>query len=459
MELRPDDPAAAKGDEPRLARVDLRAARAAAPAVANDADQRAGAHIVQLDELQGEVVEVLEETSEKPEYRIPAEILAGLGRLGVLDQNCVLVVVGNGGVESALVEGLDHLPEPVGRAGRAIDRSEADDFAVVAEHPFHPVVLLRLRPARPTDRELVDANQDPVILIHELPRFDPEVLERSEEIAHEASHGLSTPHAVRFGELVERHELNIVGEQVATGAEVPLSPGPVDLPQRRDPLAVHCDGTVASLPSRVRARLPAGRHLRGLKNCVLEYYSVRQAILDAALAEFAEKGMGSATVEGVRRRSGASVGSIYHWFDGKEAIVSALYVEGVRDYQRGLLDTLRRNTDAERGIKSLVRHHLRWVERNPDLARFLLATRETDGQELRELNREVFSATANWLQPHVKAGRVRRLPLDLYYMLLIGPSQEFARHWLQDLMRSSIRTAERALAQAAWDALRTQGED
>jgi AcrR family transcriptional regulator len=186
---------------------------------------------------------------------------------------------------------------------------------------------------------------------------------------------------------------------------------------------------------------------------------MKQAILDAALAEFAEKGFISATVEAVRRRSGASVGSIYHWFDGKEGIASALYAEGVRDYQRGFLATLRRNTDAERGIKALVRHHLRWVERNPDLARFLLATSETDSRELPELNREVFSATANWLRPHVKAGRVRRLPLDLYYTLLIGPSQEFARHWLQGRMRSSIRTAERALAQAAWAALRTQGED
>jgi AcrR family transcriptional regulator len=186
---------------------------------------------------------------------------------------------------------------------------------------------------------------------------------------------------------------------------------------------------------------------------------MRQAILEAALAEFAEKGVASATLEGVRRRSGASVGSIYHWFDGKEGIASALYVEAVRDYQRGLLDTLRRNAEAERGIKSLVRHHLRWVERNPDLARFLLASREADGPELRELNREALSTAASWLDPHVQAGRVRRLPLDLYYPLLIGPSQEFARHWLHGRMRSSIRTAERTLAQAAWDALRTQGEN
>jgi AcrR family transcriptional regulator len=186
----------------------------------------------------------------------------------------------------------------------------------------------------------------------------------------------------------------------------------------------------------------------------------RAAILDAALYCFTEKGFTATTIEDVRRRSGASVGSIYHHFANKEQLAGALYVAGLESYHEGLLDALRRHADAdaEAGIRAMVRHHLRWVEANPDLARFLFAGGEAKvilntEATVRELNRVAFSETAAWLETHVKAGRIRRLPTDLYYAILIGPSQEFARHWLHGRMRSSIRQAERALAQAAWNAI------
>jgi AcrR family transcriptional regulator len=182
----------------------------------------------------------------------------------------------------------------------------------------------------------------------------------------------------------------------------------------------------------------------------------RERILDAALSAFTEKGFTAATVDDVRRRSGASVGSIYHHFGGKEELADALYAEALREYQRGFTAVLRRSRHAERGVKGLVRHHLRWVAANPDKARFLLRGRPRT-QEIVELNREVFAATEQWLRWRVAAGELRELPLDIYHAILMGPAQEFCRHWLEGRTRSSVAQAERALAQAAWDALRTQG--
>ena len=57
------------------------------------------------------------------------------------------------------------------------------------------------------------------------------------------------------------------------------------------------------------------------------------------------------------------------------------------------------------------------------------------------------------LEPHFESGALRRLPLDLFNSALIGPSQEFARHWLAGRTKTSIKTAERELAEAAWRAL------
>jgi AcrR family transcriptional regulator len=182
----------------------------------------------------------------------------------------------------------------------------------------------------------------------------------------------------------------------------------------------------------------------------------KQEILDAALRAFTDKGYAAATVADVRELSGASTGSIYHHFGDKEGLAAALYVEALRDYQRGFLEVLRRETDPERGVKALVRHHLRWVAGHPDLARFLLAGRPPGvAEQLEGMNREVFAAAASWLEDR----GLRPLARDVFYAVLIGPAQEFCRHWLAGRTRTSIRTAERALAEAAWRALRDEGED
>jgi AcrR family transcriptional regulator len=180
----------------------------------------------------------------------------------------------------------------------------------------------------------------------------------------------------------------------------------------------------------------------------------KQEILEAALRGFAERGLAGTTVEEVRKRSGASVGSIYHHFGDKEGIAAALYVDALRDYQEGLLAALDDGADPERTVRALVRHHLRWVAADRDRARFLLAGRPPRAAEgIAELNRRAFRATSAWLERHVHDGRIQAVPFDVFYALLIGPAQEFSRHWLEGRMRTSMRTAERVLADAAWRSL------
>jgi AcrR family transcriptional regulator len=188
--------------------------------------------------------------------------------------------------------------------------------------------------------------------------------------------------------------------------------------------------------------------------------SRKQAILDAALQAFTEKGTAAATVDDVKRLSGASVGSIYHHFGDKEGMAVALYADVLGGYQEGFLAVLERESDAERGVRALVRHHLRWVAANPDGARFLLAGAPPGAEELLDpLNRELFGATSAWFRKQAEADAIRVLPRDLLYTVLVGPAQEFSRHWLAGRVKTSMRTAERVLAEAAWDALRPPERD
>src|SRR5664279_3306373 len=102
----------------------------------------------------------------------------------------------------------------------------------------------------------------------------------------------------------------------------------------------------------------------------------REEILVAALAEFTAHGVNGGSIEGIRNRSGASVGSIYHHFGSKEELAATLYVEGLRSYQEGFVAALDAAGSTQAGVEDAVRHHLAWIVDHHELAGFLLLERD-----------------------------------------------------------------------------------
>jgi AcrR family transcriptional regulator len=188
--------------------------------------------------------------------------------------------------------------------------------------------------------------------------------------------------------------------------------------------------------------------------------SRRQAILNAALECFLNNSVSATTVDDLRQRCEASVGSIYHHFGSKEGLAGQLYLEILREYHDAYLGTLQRSRSARDGVVGAVRHHLHWVAAQPDRARYLFHYREhevvriSDGA-VKAQNIQFYAEATVWLQAHVDAGRIKPLPPRLYQALWMGPTLEYARQWLASAGRQSeLLKAEPALARAAWDALR-----
>lgn len=175
----------------------------------------------------------------------------------------------------------------------------------------------------------------------------------------------------------------------------------------------------------------------------------RQEILDAALAVFLERGVAAASIEEIRERSGASIGSIYHHFEGKEGLAADLYNEILADYQAGLVAVLEAAADARAGVEGAVRHHIGWVTANRDRARYLLG----GGRVRREQNRRFFARVEAWVAPHREAGELRDLAPEVMHALWLGPSQELARHWLEGRVRRVPTADVDVLAAAAWSVL------
>lgn len=188
----------------------------------------------------------------------------------------------------------------------------------------------------------------------------------------------------------------------------------------------------------------------------------QETILRAALRLFVRRGYAATGIGDLRRASGASVGSIYHHFGGKEGVAAELYVRALRGYQDSVVELLRARPAARDGIEGMVRNHLSWIASHPEEARYLLSMGSAEvllasKRRVRAMNRTFFAEVFGWLDEQAAAGDIRRVPPHLYFPLVIGPSQELAREWLDGRMSEPLEGAADLLAEAAWNSIRKGG--
>lgn len=187
--------------------------------------------------------------------------------------------------------------------------------------------------------------------------------------------------------------------------------------------------------------------------------SRKDEILQAALACFTDFGVDATTIEMIRDRSGASIGSLYHHFGNKERIIGALYLAGTAEYAALLAEGFAQADSAEACVKLLVTSYVDWVVANPDWARFILHSRSRVeasemGAQLREVNRVNFRRILDALAVYRAQGLFKAMPVDCFTSVVIGPTHDFARHWLAGRTQTSLAECRELLAQVAWDSVR-----
>jgi AcrR family transcriptional regulator len=191
----------------------------------------------------------------------------------------------------------------------------------------------------------------------------------------------------------------------------------------------------------------------------LEKKSRKQEILEAALECFTENGIDATTIDMIRERSGASVGSLYHHFGSKEAIAGALYISALDEHGELQRELIAPASNAEEAVKALVHAYIDWVAANPDKARFVLYSRRSvakgeSAESLAAHSKARVSEIKNWFRKYVEDGSVKNLPLECYGSLITGPSHDYARLWLSGRAKTDIKAYREIFAEAAWDSVR-----
>jgi AcrR family transcriptional regulator len=186
--------------------------------------------------------------------------------------------------------------------------------------------------------------------------------------------------------------------------------------------------------------------------------SRRDEILLAALQCFSEAGIEATSIEMIRARCGASIGSIYHHHGSKEGIVAALFMQAMDDQSARLLQRLQQAPDLRSGLRELVLNYVDWVARHKEWARFAYAARAMvaagpQAAALQERNRRFYGEVAAWLQAHGAAEGLRPLPPELVLPLIVGPAESYCRAWIAGRAKASPAKYRDELADAAWRAV------
>jgi AcrR family transcriptional regulator len=148
----------------------------------------------------------------------------------------------------------------------------------------------------------------------------------------------------------------------------------------------------------------------------------RQAILEAATVEFANKGLGGARVDAIAARSRVNKRMIYHYFGDKEglylAVLEAAY-DKIRSTERGLALA---DKDPEEGMRELVQFTWQYLSNHPEFLS-LVGTENMHraaflkrSKKIRDMHSPLIGMIADLLDRGSRKGvfRPRVDPVDLY---------------------------------------------
>jgi AcrR family transcriptional regulator len=178
----------------------------------------------------------------------------------------------------------------------------------------------------------------------------------------------------------------------------------------------------------------------------------RESILDAALGCFLEKGYIATTINDIREASGATTGSIYHFFDGKGALAMALLEDAVAGWSGESATT---SEAPEAVIKASTAGLVNWGLKNPELFRFMdeirtLAVTAPEFADIADTLSEGQSSASTSYAKFVKSRKVKDVPWPVAHSLILGPAYNYLRLATTGRARVAAKRAAELLSDAAW---------
>jgi len=151
--------------------------------------------------------------------------------------------------------------------------------------------------------------------------------------------------------------------------------------------------------------------------------NTEQIILEAAEAEFLEKGYGNAKTVSIAQRAGVSHSMLHYYFRTKEQLFQKIFKEKVQGFTQVFSVVFEQNTDFKETLKGIIEAQFQFVAKNPQLPMFII--REIlSNKENREWATKTFfphlfpflSTIEKMLNAEIKKGTIR--PIAIHNLLM-----------------------------------------
>jgi AcrR family transcriptional regulator len=179
-----------------------------------------------------------------------------------------------------------------------------------------------------------------------------------------------------------------------------------------------------------------------------------EAILDAALALFVERGFYGTAVPEVAKRAGVAAGTIYHYFDSKEALVNALFRQHKEAIARQVYTTFPAAAPPREQFAAMWRDMAAFALEKPKAFAFLELHHHASylDAESRALDNQLKMFAAGFIQLAQQSGVFKKMDVTLMMELIFGAFVGMMRAHYEGRLQldaASLKDAEHA----CWDAI------
>jgi len=120
----------------------------------------------------------------------------------------------------------------------------------------------------------------------------------------------------------------------------------------------------------------------------------RKKIVDVAVSEFASNGYNATNINTIASKAGISIGSMYNYFESKEALFLTIIQKGVNDLEAALKEVLGDGDNIFDILERLFRTSIDYAQKNPELNQIYLdATSQGLSGMSKKLSRQIEEIT------------------------------------------------------------------
>ncbi len=176
-------------------------------------------------------------------------------------------------------------------------------------------------------------------------------------------------------------------------------------------------------------------------------------IINAATKVFAKKGFYQAKVSEIAKEAKVADGTIYLYFENKDAILISLFEEQMKGVLDNMREQISKEKDAVKKIEKFALIHLKLIEQNKDMAEIIQVELRQSSKFMKEYKNEKFAQYLNLISEIIQEGQEKGIfkkgiVPGIAKRAFFGALDEMSRFWVLSSRRKyDIETAAKQISE------------